>query len=276
MIRMSWIKLLSVGAIALAGTAKLAQADVVIGNFEDSTLDQFGSAGGPATPTLAQSTVAGTVTLGTHSLASSEPAGSFWGASDGNAFNNNGFGGNSTLANWAAATRFSYDETMIAADMFTGDNPSSGNFAQSNELAIEISWNSGGTLTAGGNSFIQKNVVTGNATDSLMATQTAAGQWDGVDGTRTVSWDLSKFKLTDPSTATSVSFGAFILAHTAQISSLTFSWTQQTGDDSANGDGPAGTMFFDNVKLIIPSVPEPASLGGLALLSMLGLRRRKA
>jgi hypothetical protein len=282
MIRMSWLKLFSMGAIAIGMAGVSAHADTVIGNFEDSTLDGWGSDGGPGSaqvppPSYSQSTTG--VTLGSNSVAVSQPAGSnnFWGPSTGNLVSE-GY-----LTALETASRLNYDMTMYGSDIFTEDNTPS--FAQGNELGIEISWSSGGGLTTNGSTFLQQNVASnhGNATDSLMATQSSAGQYNGVDGTRTLSWDLSKFSLTVTGFGTH-NFRQFLTMFATQIGDVKFDLVQQVGDDSSDShnygtdsDGnpilsaPPDTFFYDNVRL----VPEPVSIGGLALMSLLGLRRRK-
>jgi hypothetical protein len=274
MIRMSWLKLLSMGAITIGLAGVTAHADTVIGNFEDSTLDQWGTDGGPAAaqtppPTYTQSTTG--VTLGSHSVAVTDTPGNFWGPSTGNLVSQ-GF-----ISALQTATRFSYDMTMFGSDIFTEDNAPS--FAQGNELGLEISWSSGGALTTNGSTFLQKTAVAaqGNATDSLMATQSSVTEWNGVDGTRTISWDLSHFNLTVTGFGTG-NFKTFITTFASQINDLKFDLVQQVGDSSSDtspgGTGslpPPDTFFYDNVRL----VPEPVSIGGLALMGLLGLRRRK-
>ena len=264
-------------AIAL-GISGLARA-TAIGDFENISLDSsfpldgWGSDGGegsqnfpPAlTPTLYAQSIIG-ATLHSHSLQATQGSDEFWGPSTGN-LATEGF-----LGAFSSASKLSYDLTMISADMFTGDNSASGNFAQSPEIAIEMKWNAGGTLASSGDVGSIKDKLTGGATDSLMPNAPIVGEWNGVDGTRTITWDLTKFKLTDPSTNTSVTYAQFIAAHPAQISDLRIDFSVQIGDVSVNGDQAPGSMFFDNVQLL---VPEPASIGLLGFWSVLCQRRRK-
>jgi hypothetical protein len=168
---------------------------------------------------------------------------------------------------------------MNASDMFTGSNTPVNNFAQSNQLGIQIAWSSGGALTTGSTTFLQKTSVSGNANDSLMATQSSAGEWNGIDGTRTITWDFSKFmmRVTGFNGNNPAPFQQFLQAFATQITDLKIDFVQQVGDQS-NDDNPdtisgtyPTTFFWDNVQL----VPEPASLGGVALIGLLGLRRRR-
>jgi hypothetical protein len=281
MIRKSWLRIIGVGMVVF-GAATICHADTVISNFEDSTLDQWGTDGGPGetqfiSPSYSQSTTG--VTLGSHSLAVTQPAGSdnYWGPSTGNLVSQ-GF-----LTALTTAPRLAYDLTMYGSDIFTEDNPSASNFAQSNELLIEISWASGGALTTKGSTFLQQSVASnhGNATDSLMAIQTSGGQWNGVDGTRTISWDLSKFSMTVTGFGNG-NFRTFLSTFFTQIRDVKFDFVQQVGDMSSDShnygsnddplfSAPPDTFFFDNVRL----VPEPVSVGGIVMLSVLALRRRR-
>ena len=67
---------LAAALFAGVGFAGAAHAQV-IGNFEDPTLDLWGTDGGPGSPALSQGTIG--VTLGAHSLRSDNAQGGFWG-----------------------------------------------------------------------------------------------------------------------------------------------------------------------------------------------------
>jgi hypothetical protein len=271
-------KFLSIGLIALAMGAATTRAQV-IGNFETPSLDNFGTDGGAATVvnsrplSYAQSSTG--VTLNSHSLAVGSISGEFWGPATGNLVSE-GF-----LAAMSTQPKLSYDLTMIGSAMFTGGNPSAGNFALSNELAVEISWSSGGALTTNGSTFLQQNASSthGNATDSLVATQSDVGIWTGVDGTRTITWNFANFKMLVPgfNGNASASFQQFLQTFSTQITDLKIDFVQLIGDRSNDDDldtptgAYPGTMFWDNIQLI----PEPASLGCLALMGLLALRRRQ-
>src|SRR5664280_3361669 len=152
----------------------------VIGNFETGALDGWGSDGGPGSPTLSQGTTG--VTLGSFSLQSANPQGSFWGPATGNLIGE-GFGGA-----LQSATTLSYDLTLNNAALNGGTAGFNG-FAQNNELAITLFGNAGAL-----NLFIQESWSTAGISDS---SGQSAG-WNGVDGTRHLVWDLTKFTAVDP------------------------------------------------------------------------------
>lgn len=203
---------------------------MTIGDFETSALDGWGTDGGPGTPTLAQSTIG--VTSGSHSLASSYAGdGGFWGPTTGNLIGE-GFG--SAISN---ATTLSYDLTLNSSNLNGGSGTFAG-YAQANELAL-LAYGSNGAI----NLFIQRNWVAAGLSDSSSNSST----WSGVDGTRHIVWDLTKFTVTDPiSGATNMSW-AQIIATYPGIVDAKICFVEQTGDGT---NTPVGgpTFFFDNVQ----------------------------
>ena len=241
-------------------------ANVVIGDFETPALDGWGTDGGPGMPTLSQSNAFG-VTSGNFSLLSQNPHGSFWGPSTGNLVSE---GFTSALEQ---ATAIQWDETMIGNEI-GGGAPFSG-FFQSNEMYVQVFANAqpGTSLPGGVNAFIQKNWTAAGLSDSM----NLMAQWNGQDGTRTLSYDLTKFTLKDPSDNTTKTFGAFLADHPDVTFDVKLGPTQQDGlgMNDTGGDGTSH-VYFDNVQLVTPT-PEPASAAVLGLSSMMLLfRRRKA
>jgi hypothetical protein len=221
------------------GVVSTSRAVAIIGNFETVALDAWGTDGGPGSPALSQSTTLG-VTLGSGALRSSNPQGGFWGPATGNLITQ-GY-----LADLQTANQLALDMTLLSSEINGGSGSFSG-FAQSNELAFILFSGAGGTLPGGVNAFIQRNYGSGGATDSSGQN----GGWNGVDGTRAVTWDLTKFTLTDPTDSVVKTVAQFLTAH-PDTQSVKFAFTQQTG-----GGTPVGpsNFYFDNVRL----VPEPTS-----------------
>ena len=130
----------------------------------------------------------------------------------------------------AGASMLSYDLTLRNIELNGGafgegeDNSFNG-FAQSNELAIVINAPTGG--------FIQRNFTTGGGTDSLNTNAT----WSGVDGTRSITWDLTKF------TSGGMSLPEFITANNATDARF---WFVTQGDDTNGETGPM-RFYFDNM-----------------------------
>jgi hypothetical protein len=228
----------------------------VIGNFETASLDGWNTDGtfNSPSPTLSQSTTG--VTLGSFSLASQQttPA-NFWGPATGNLI---GEGFASALQN---ASTLSYSLTLNNISLNGGSGSFNG-FAQDNEIAISLFGN-GGAL----NLFIQETFSTGAGdTDSL---NQGAG-WNGVDGTRTITWNLSQFTAVDPTTSNTETLSQ-ILANNPGIVDAKIGFSEQTGGATATVGGPI--FFFDDVQL--NPVPEPTSLAlaGIGLTGLFGLRR---
>ncbi len=214
----------------------------VIGNFETGTLDGWGSDGGPGSPTLSQSTTG--ATLGSFALQSATAQGGFWGPATGNLIGE-GFGGA-----LQGATTLSYDLTLNNSALNGGTAGFNG-FAQDNELAITLFGNAGAL-----NLFIQANWSAAGISDS---SGQSAG-WNGLDGTRHLVWDLTKFTAVDPADSQTETV-AQILAHNPGITDAKIAFVEQTGNATASV-GPA-VFYFDNVQL--NGVPEP-TMAALVLL----------
>ncbi|CAN5504453.1 hypothetical protein BH09PLA1_BH09PLA1_11420 [soil metagenome] len=249
-----------VGALGLA-SASMAALPAVIGNFETAALDAWGTDGGPGAPVLSQGTLG--VTLGSSSLKSVNPQGSFWGPATGNLVGSNRL----DLQN---AQRLSVDITMLSAEINGGSGSFDG-FAQSNEMVITLFGTGAGPGGSDLNLFIQKsfgNLAGAGVSDS----KGHAAQWAGDDGTRTLVWDLTKFTANDPNTGTDKSVAQFLAAYPA-ITDGKIAFVEQFGGGSATV-GP-GAFYFDNV--VLRAVPEPATLGFLAVAApMLAMRRRRS
>jgi len=246
-------------------------------------LDGWGTDGFIAPPvTLAPSTIG--VTVGTSSLRSTTNQGSFWGSSTGNLIAGTGQGPGGTpltrLPQLQQATRISFDLTLLSAQINAGSGNFTG-FAQANELAFQLFSNAVPTLPSGINIFSQRNFATGNATDTLSQNAT----WSGVDGTRTITFDLTTFTGVDPTDGVTKSIAAILLAH-PDIQDAKFGFVQQTGGGSPVG--PA-SFFYDNVRLLgaggvtlatignFEPIPEPTSLilASLAIPVYAAVRRRR-
>jgi hypothetical protein len=250
-------------AILIAGalgpvSASMAALPAVIGNFETAALDDWGTAGGPGNPVLSQATIG--VTLGQSSLRATNPQSGFWGPATGNLIT-------SYRDDLMNAQRLSLDLTLIGTELSGDGTPFSG-FAQSNELAITLF---GPGLGPGGsdlNVFIQKQwagLAGAGVSDSLGLN----AQWGGVDGTRTLVWDLTKFTANDPNTGTTKSVAQFLADYPGIVDSK-IAFVAQAG----GGTGTTTNFYFDNVVLNV--IPEPASLGLLGASGlMLVVRRRR-
>jgi PEP-CTERM motif len=241
-------------------------------------VDGWGTNGGPGTPpTTYTSQSAFGVTLGTNALQATTPQGSFWGPSTGNLVAAGPQNAYSALAN---ATQISFDLTLLSAQINGGSGAFNG-FAQSNELAIQLFSAAGGTFPTQLNIFEQQNFTNAGISDSLGQN---AG-WNGVDGTRTIKFDLTKFTGTDTDGATKT-IGAILLAH-PDMQSAQIDFVEQAGNGTTTV-GPAN-FFFDNVRLLdsggntlaiignFEPVPEPSSiaLAALAIPALVGAVRRR-
>ena len=232
-------------------------------------LDGWGTDGGPGSPTLVSQSAFG-VTLGANALQATSPQSGFWGPSTGNLIAGGFY---NQLKN---AATISFDLTLIGTQM-NGGNAFSG-FAQSNEMAWEMFSNPGGTFPSTLNVFSQVNFTTGLGTDSL--NQNAG--WNGVDGTRTITYNLSTFMGTDTD-GVSKTLLAILTAH-PDIADTKFSFVEQMGGGTAPGN-----FFFDDVKLLdsggttlavigdFEPVPEPSSFALVALVAgpLVGVVRRR-
>jgi hypothetical protein len=246
---------------AIAGCVVLLAA-----SFAQAQTDGWGLDGGPGSPTYGNSTTIG-VTLGTQSLKATTAQGGFWGPSTPNLLNATHALGGSHLSDLQSATTLEFDLTLINAEL-NGGTPGFAGFAQSNELSLSVFDSGGGTLPAAGvNQFIQKNFVAGGATDSL----NQSGGWNGVDGTRHITWDLTKFTLTDPSDSVVKTVAAFLTAH-PDTDAVGINFVEQMGSGLA-----PGSMYWDNVRLTgggrnglignFEPVPEPTTLA-LAVIAL--------
>jgi hypothetical protein len=258
-------------AVAWLGVASGGQAQV----------DGWGTDGGPGTPpTTYTSQSAFGVTTGSSALQATTNQGGFWGPSTGNLV---AAGPQNAYAALRDATRISFDLTLIGTQI-NGGSQFSG-FAQDNELAVQLFSNPGGTAPSGINQFIQRNFAAGNGTDTSGQNAT----WSGVDGTRTITFDLTTFTYNNASNPSDPDNGRTlgqVLASHPDIQDAKIDFTEQIG----GGSSPTGNFFYDNVRLLdaggntlatignFEAVPEPSSLA-LAALGMpvliRAIRRRR-
>lgn len=244
----------------------------IVSQSPAQSLDGWGSDGGPGTPVYGNSNTVG-VTQGSWSLQTTNPQGSFWGPSTPN------FAGTPTLAALANATYIQYDLTLINQQL-NGGSQFSG-FAQNNEMAVQLFANAGGSFPSQYSQFVQRNFAAANATDSLGQ----SGTWSGVDGTRTLRWDLTTFTAPDPVTGTTETIGQILQAH-PDMGDVKIDFVQQLGGGTAPGN-----FYWDNVQLLDASgtplatigsfegVPEPGTLALAALAVppvIAAIRRRRA
>jgi hypothetical protein len=171
------------------------------------------------------------VTRGEGSLRVEVPQGNgvFWGPMTGDV-------GSALLA---GANLLSFDLTLTNIELNGGaygggTDDSFNGFAQSNELAVVVATDAAGN-------FIQRNFVAGGATDSLNPTR--VGQWSGIDGTRTITWNLDNF------TAGGMSIAQYMAANEATEARI---WFPTQGGDSNGNVGPM-RFYFDNVHLKGPN-----------------------
>jgi hypothetical protein len=230
-------------------------------------LDGWGTDGFIAPPIILSAETTLGITVGTQSLRSVANQGSFWGSSTGNLIAGTGQGpGGTTLSRLAQlqqATRISFDLTLLSAQINGGSGNFSG-FAQANELAFQVFSGPVPSLPTGINIFSQRNFTTGNGTDTLNQNAT----WSGVDGTRTITFDLTAFTGVDPTDGQTKTIAAILLAH-PDIQDAKFGFVQQTGGGSPVGPS---SFFYDNVRLLgtggvtlatignFEPIPEPTSL----------------
>ncbi len=254
-------------------------AGLSLASSAHAQLDAWGTAGGPGGSTIYTSQSLFGVTLGTNALQATVPQGNFWGPSTGNLLAPGTELSNNKLAEMQQATTLSFDLTLIG-NQLSGTGGQFSGFAQSNELTVSLFSNPVPSLPTGINLFIQRNFASGGATDSLGL----AGQWSGVDGTRTLTWNLSNFTGLDPSDGQTKTVAQLLLAH-PDIQLARIEFVAQVG----GGSGPAN-FFFDNVRLLgngvnalignFEPIPEPGSLilASLAVPPVIAAirRRRKA
>ena len=249
-------------ALALCVTFGITAAgfgDVVIGNFENGSLDGWQPAPGQSgNPTLmavpGSTTTPPSNTLGSGVLQVNIGSGAFWGPNSVNLV--------STPALRDAfihATSISYDLTILGSQLNGGAAAGFNGFAQSNEMAINASV---------ANAFSQRGFNTASGdTDSLNHN----AQWSGTDGTRTISYDLSHFMITDPTGGNMETYQQFVAAH-PELTDVRFWFVTQFGAGNA---AATGNFYFDNVRLTGVNVPAPASLSLLGLCACGLLVRRR-
>jgi len=247
----------------IAGICALFTFSASSGLAQVST-DGWGS--GPGSPTLSSQSTFG-VTLGVGALQSTNPQGSFWGPSTGNLVATGPNLSNGHLVDMQLATTLSLDLTLLSTQINGGSGNFNG-FAQSNELSISLFSNAVPTLPSGINLFIQRNFSAGGATDSLSQN----GGWNGVDGTRTITWNLTMFSGTDPTDGQTKTVAQLLTAH-PDIQFAAVNFVEQFGNGTTTV-GP-GSFYFDNVRLTgngvnslignFEPIPEPSSLILVAL-----------
>jgi hypothetical protein len=241
------------------GVASRGLADVVVGDFENGSLDGWqappGQGGNPTlTAVPGSTTTPPSNTLGDGVLQVNIGSGAFWGANSVNLV------GTPELRNaFINATAVSFDLTILANQLNGGAAGGFSGFAQSNEMAINANM---------ANTFAQHSFSTG-AGDSDSLGHSA--QWAGTDGTRTLTYKLSNFTLADPTSGATETYQQFVTAH-PEVTDVRFWFVTQFGGGNA---GSTGNFYFDNVRLTGVSVPEPASLGviGLSACGLLFRRR---
>jgi hypothetical protein len=243
--------------------ALVAVAWLAVASAGQAQVDGWGTDGGPGTPpTTYTSQSAFGVTTGSNALQATTNQGGFWGPSTGNLV---AAGPQNAYAALRDATRISFDLTLIGTQI-NGGSAFSG-FAQDNELAVQLFSNPGGTFPTTLNVFSQKSFAAANGTDTSGQNAT----WSGVDGTRTVTFDLTQFTGTDTDGSTKT-IGAILGAH-PDIQDAKIDFTEQIG----GGTSTTGNFFYDNVRLLdaggntlatignFEAVPEPSSLALAAL-----------
>jgi len=220
------------------------------------------------------------VTMGNNALQTSTPQGNFWGPATGNLIAQ---GYTNALKN---ATTLRYDLTLLSSQINGGSGNFNG-FAQNNELAVQL-FNSGGagtTFPSGGFfPFIQKNFAVAGVSDSLGQN---AG-WNGVDGTRTLTWNLNAFTTTDPTDGANKTISQLLTDH-PDMQGAAIYFVQQMGNGTTTV-GPA-SFYWDKVQLVdagnnvlatignFEAVPEPGSMALAALAVpplVVAYRRRRA
>jgi hypothetical protein len=237
--------------------------------------------GGPSVTFTSQSTFG--VTLGTNALQTGANQGAFWGPATGNLVAQGFFNAlrdSSTLR---------YDLTLQSAQINGGSGNFDG-FAQANVIAIQLfhSGGAGTTFPSGGFfPFIQKDFTAGGGTD----TSGQNGTWSGVNGTRSITWNLNNFTTTDPTFTDPNAQRTLnqLLTDHPDMQGAAIYFVQQAGNASA----PVGQsrFFFDNVRLVdsggttlgtignFEAVPEPGTLALAALAvppMVVAIRRRRA
>jgi hypothetical protein len=204
------------------------------------------------------------VTLGSSSMRSVNPQGSFWGPTTGNLVTNN-------RADLIAAQSLSFDMTLIGVELNGGSGNFDG-FAQSKEIAVTLFAPDGPDPDPNPdlNIFAQRSNF-GALTETHNLAPHNPGEWNGVDGTRTLTWNLLVVTATDPADGLTKPVGQ-ILANHPEIVEAKIAIVEQLGNATAPV-GP-GSFFFDNVRLNIPEPATGITLAGL-LIPTIAMRRRR-
>lgn len=250
-----------VAAVVLGAVCCLTNigiGQVVIGNFENGSVDGWQPAPGQTDNPMLSSVLGSTTTppsntLGDSVLKVTVNSGGFWGPISENLIST------PNLRNaFIHATSISYDLTIIGSEL-SGTDTFNG-FAQSNEMTINSNVN--GTFSQ--HAFD----ATAGDSDSLGLN---AG-WNGMDGTRTLTYNLANFTVTDPTSKVKETYQQYVAAH-PELTDVRFWFVSQFGNGNA---AATGNFYFDNVLLNgVSNIPEPASIGMLSLgLSALAIRRR--
>jgi len=240
--------------LCLTGTGL---GEVVIGDFENGSLDGWQPAPGQTDNATLSSVLGSTTTppsntRGDSVLKVTVNSGGFWGPISGNLVST------PDLRNaFIHATSISYDLTLIGSEL-SGSATFNG-FAQSNEMTINSNVN--GTFS--------QHPFTASAgdTDSLGL----GAQWGGMDDTRTLTYNLANFTVTDPTTKAMESYQQYVASH-PELTDVRFWFVTQFGNGNA---ASTGNFYFDNVVLNGVSIPEPAPIGVLGLSASLLLLRRR-
>jgi hypothetical protein len=249
-------------ALAAVGAMGLAQAGFAQYNLADfeSGAQGYNPTGGGITTTVIVAgsqpgSNVGDATTPTHVLDVNVPQGGFWGPRSRNLVTDP-----NDRAALIANNRLEYDMTLNGVAL-SGGNPSFAGFAQSNELAITMFAPDPGGI----NLFIQRNFGSGGATDSL--NQNAG--WNGIDGTRHITWNLSMFTADDPTTsAADIKTVAQLIADHPELTEVTIWNVAQSGNDPNAGNAD---FFFDSYTL----TPEPGPMALMVLLMPSLLRRAR-
>jgi len=207
---------LAVGLIAVC--SRSATADVVIGDFENGSVEGWTSQGETISSVMGKGNTLGASSVGI------QPFGNFWGLISPNL--------NSHRDDFLKASFLSLDLTFIRDDL---TDPSS--YAQMQAFALHDS----------SGSFVQRNIGAGaaGANDSDSKQPLAfAGQWRGVDGTRTLKIDLNSFAAPSAATMGETSYKQYLTNH-PEITSFDIWISCQAGPLLA-------TYYVDNIKLVIP------------------------
>jgi hypothetical protein len=150
----------------------------------------------------------------------------------------------------AGYTTLSYDMTLNNIELNGGsygggaDNSFNG-WAQSRALSVAVN------TTANG--WIERDFDTA-ATDSM----SLGGAWNGIDGTRTITWDLTQF------TSNGMSLADFIFANSATEARI---WIVTQGADTNGHVGPM-RFYFDNFVLSGGPPNFPLRFGDFELLKV--------